>query len=218
MTLSKKHFTLAIASVIVSVLVLGFGFQDSTAEIVTIDPGEDSINDIEIETEFQFENIGSVTFTTFAVYEQTGGFKPGETVSFRLFGLADIDKLPMYELADRSFEHRFGSVTSPTNEFNVNVRLTQNELVLHEFLYRDCRMIDYSVNTLFDSEETFSGKTKFAIVDGFEFECKGYTPNTPLFEKLVAKLEKADTPSTKDILPGVTWESYEQFQSKGFEP
>ena len=218
MTLSKKYSTSIIASIIVVVLAIGISFQGSTAETLEFDPTEAAVNDLEIKATFHFVGFGDLELRTFSVYQQVSGFKKGEAVSFKLSGLAGIDKIGLYKLSDKSAQQRFGSENDPINKFGITVEIVQNEQVLHEFKYKECRMEDYKVNTLFDADETFSGKTKFAIVDGFVFECKGYEPNTPLFEKLVQKIREADTTSTMDLVPGVTWKEHKSFQSKGFKP
>jgi len=151
------------------------------------------------------------------VYDQTSGFKKGDPVVFRLVGLSGIDKIGLYQLADKSAQQRFGSQIDPINQFDVTVAIVHNEEVLHQFKYNECKIEDYRVDTLFDADETFSGKTKFAIIDQFEFECKGYDPETPLFEKIKQKVLEMDTTSTMDLIPGVTWESHKSFQ-KGFKP
>lgn len=218
MTLSKKYSTLIIASLIVSVLALGISYQGSTAETLEFDPTKGAVNDLQIQTVFHFTGFGNLSLETFSVYEQVSGYKKGEAVSFRLFGMAGIDKIGLYKLSDKTSQERIGSVNDPLNNFDIDVRILQNEQVLHEFNYKGCKIADYKVTTLFDADETFSGKTKFAIVDVFEFTCRGYTPSTPLFDKLVLKIREPDTMSTTELPPGVTWESHESFKSKGFEP
>ena len=218
MTLSKKYSTTIIASIIVAVLAIGISFQGSTAETLEFDPTEASVNNMQIIVSLHLANYGKLSLETFSVYQQVSGFKKGESASFKLFGLAGIDKVGWYKLADKSASQRFGNVNSLINDFGVDVKIVQNEQVLHEFKYTGCEIADYKVTTLFDADETYSGKTKFAIVDGFEFLCKGYHPNTPLFDELVLKIRKGGTLSTTDLTPGVTWEAYPQFQNQGFKP
>ena len=218
MTLSTKYSTPIIVSIIVSVVAIGISFQGSTAESFEFDPLDASINGLQIETTFYFVGMGNLSYDTFSVYEQLSGFKKEDAGSFRLLGLTSIDKIGLYELADRSFNQRYGSENDPIKNFGIDVRIVHNEQVIHEFKYKRCEITDYKVTTLFDADETFSGKTKFAIVDGFEFECKGYYLNTPLFEKLEKKIQKANTTSTIDLERGVTWKTDDSFQSKGFEP
>ncbi len=218
MTLSKKYSTLIIASFIVSVLALGISYQDSTAETLEFDPTKSAINDLQIQTVFHFTGYGNLSLETFSVYEQVSGYKKAEPVVFRLFGMAGLDKIGLYKLSDATSQQRIGSVNDPLNNFDIDVRILQNEQILHEFNYKGCRIEDYNVTTLFDADETFSGKTKFAIVDVFEFVCRGYNPSTPLFDEIVLKIREPDTMSTTELPPGVTWESHESFKSKGFEP
>jgi len=217
MTLSKKYSTSIIASIIVVAFTIGISYQGSTAETLEFDPTKAAINDLEIEATFNFVGFGDLGLKTFSVYQQTSGFKRGDPVSFRLVGLAGIDKIGLYQLADKSAQQRFGSQIDPINQFGVTVAIVQNEQVLHEFKYNECRVEDYKVATLFDADETFSGKTQFAIVDIFDFECKGYEPNTPLFEIIKQKVLEMDTTSTMDLVPGVTWKEHKSFQ-KGFRP
>jgi len=218
MTLSIKYSTPIIASLIVSVLALGISYQGSTAETLEFDPTKGAINELQIQTVFHFTGFGNLSLETFSVFEQVSGYKKDEAVSFRLFGMAGIDKIGLYKLSDKTSQERIGSVNDPLNNFDIDVRIIQNEQVLHEFNYKGCKIADYKVTTLFDADETFSGKTKFAIVDVFEFSCRGYEPGTPLFDELVLKVKKAHTTSTTELPPGVTWESHKSFQSKGFEP
>jgi len=218
MTLSKKYSTSILASIIVSVLAIGIIFQGSTAETLEFDPTEAAVNNMQIIVTLHLSGYGKLSLETFSVYQQVSGFKKGESASFRLFGLVGIDKIGWYKLADKTASQRFGSVNSLINDFSVDVSIVQNEQVLHQFKYTGCEIADYKVTTLFDADETYSGKTKFAIVDGFEFLCKGYKPETPLFDKLILKIQKGGTISTTDLPPGVTWESYPQFQDQGFKP
>jgi len=217
MTLSKKYSTSIIASIIVAAFTIGISFQGSTAETLGFDYKNSAINGLVIEATFHFVGFGDLTFETFSVYDQISGFKRGDPVVFRLVGLSGIDKIGLYQLADKSAQQRFGSQIDPINQFDVTVAIVHNEEVLHQFKYNECKIEDYRVDTLFDADETFSGKTKFAIIDLFEFECKGYDPETPLFEKIKQKVLELDTTSTMDLVPGVTWESHKSFQ-KGFKP
>ena len=93
MTLSKKYSTLIIASLIVSVLALGISYQGSTAETLEFDPTKGAINSLQIQTVFHFTGFGNLSLETFSVYEQVSGYKKDEGVSFRLFGMAGLDKI-----------------------------------------------------------------------------------------------------------------------------
>ena len=211
MTLSKRYSTSIIASIIVAVLAIGISFQGSTAEIPEFDYRNSAVNDMQFRTSFHFIGLGELELETFSVYKQLGGFKKGETAAFRIAGLAGIDKIGLYKLSDLNANQRFASQHDPINNIDIDVAVTQNDLVLHEFKYTGCKLTDYKVDTLFDAEETYAGKTKFAIVDIFEFTCDGYNPNTPLFEKAV-EFVRAKTTSTMDLVPGATWKTHSKFQ------
>ena len=220
MTLQKRYSAPIIASIMVITLAIGLSLQDSTAQISLeeseFDYRNSAINGMQIRTTFHFEGIGDNTLETFSVYKQLSGFKKNEIGSFSLAGLAGIDKIGLYKLADLSTNQRAGSEQHPVNNFHVDVQIIQKDIVLHEFKYSSCKMSDYRVDTLFDADETFSGKTKFAIVDVFEFTCRGFQPNTPLFDEIVGKIAKANTTSTMDLSPGMTWESHPKYGRSGF--
>ena len=137
MTLSKKYSTPIIVSIIVSVLAIGISLQGSTAETEEFDYKNSAINGIQFETTFKFPGIGNLSLETFSVYKQLSGFIKGESVSFRLGGLAGIDKIGLYELADRSTYQKFGSETHPLNNFDIDIKIMQNEQVLHDSDHRD---------------------------------------------------------------------------------
>ena len=69
--------------------------------------------------------------------------------------------------------------------FDVDVYLHSGEVVYRHFTYTDCSVQNYWVDTEFDKEETYSGKTKFAIVDKFEFQCNGFKLMNPIYERFL---------------------------------
>ncbi len=212
MTLSKKYSTSIIASIVVAVLAIGISFQGSTAQTPEFDYRNSAVNNMQFRTTFHFVGLGELELETFSVYKQLGGFKKGETAAFRIAGLAGIDKIGLYKLSDLNANQRFASQHDPINNIDIDVEVIQNDLVLHQFKYAGCKLTDYRVDTLFDADETYSGKTKFAIVDIFEFRCDGYHPNTPLFEKAVQHIQRAKTTNTMDLVPGATWKTHPKFQ------
>ena len=56
-----------------------------------------------------------------------------------------------------------------------------------------------------NSEESYV-KNKFALENIFDFECQGYHPNNPAYDAMY-KVEKANTPSSKDLRNTQDWRS-----------
>ncbi len=108
--------------------------------------------------------------------------------------------------------HAKGFLTTDTDysEFDVDVYLFKrgDEVAFRHFMYQDCRITDYSVATLHDGDETFSGKTKFVLADAFSFECKGFHPHSPTAILSHDDVEKpsAKTTSSMDLRNTQTWE------------
>ena len=54
---------------------------------------------------------------------------------------------------------------------NVKIDLQRHGEVLRGFEYSNCRVTDYQVDTLYDKDETYLGKTGFALLNYYTFEC-----------------------------------------------
>jgi len=85
----------------------------------------------------------------------------------------------------------------------VTVYLAKGGDVLRAFEYRDCTVVNYTVATRSDNEEGYTGKG-FVLVDQFTFECKGYTPQNPLWDKMT-QTEQAKTTSSLDLKSTDQW-------------
>jgi len=131
--------------------------------------------------------------------ETTGRSKPSFTMEKIVGGTPYL-----YEAADETqkyfansgfeFDYKF---------FDVTVYLAKGGDVLRAFEYRDCTVVNYNVATKSDNEEGYTGKG-FVLVDQFTFECKGYTPENPLFDKL-SQTEQAKTTSSLDLKSTDQW-------------
>ena len=73
-------------------------------------------------------------------------------------------------------------------------------------MYLSCDVVDYTVATLHDGDETFSGLTKFVLADAFTFQCSGYHPHCPMCMVDTQKIttESIGT-STSDLKDTQTW-------------
>jgi len=87
---------------------------------------------------------------------------------------------------------------------DIDVDLVSSEGVIRGFNFEHCRAISYEVSTNPNSEESYV-KNKFAVENIFEFECQGYHPNNPAYDKLFV-VKKADTESTSDLKNTDKWD------------
>ena len=180
--LMNKISLQVIATIIItSVLLISLGNRPQTFAEEKIND-LNSVNDIAIKTIFHFR-AGTEEIDTFKVISQTSGFIHTKSPVFVLQGVVDGNKPLLYEAADRTFnqpnqQHEF-------SQFDVDVYLHNGGTIYRHFVYSDCNVQNYWVDTEFDKEETYSGKTKFAIVDKFEFLCSGYELDNPVYEKIL---------------------------------
>ncbi|HSB57707.1 MAG TPA: hypothetical protein VLD38_07860 [Nitrosopumilaceae archaeon] len=179
----KNKVSLAIvASVIVaSVLLISYGSQTQTFAEDKMSH-TDSVNSIAIKTIFHFR-AGDEEIDTFKVFSQTSGYIRNKSPVFALQGVVDGDRPLLYEAADANFENQ--NVQDNYGQFDIDVYLQRGDSTYRHFTYTDCKVQNYWVDTEFDKEETYSGKTQFAVVDKFEFLCSGYELMNPVYEKMI---------------------------------
>jgi hypothetical protein len=96
-------------------------------------------------------------------------------------GVSD-DKPMLYYITDNLWKSHM--TNNDYKDFGVDVYIQKGSKVLRHLTYTDCNVVGYSVTTLFDGDETYSGKTQFVIADSFNFECRGYKPYSPIYEQL----------------------------------
>lgn len=154
--------------------------QTSTADVSSLQPIDDSIGNLKIKAVFHF-NKGVEEVNSFKVFNQMSGFQSTEPIKLTLWGGVGPDKPLLYYATDMTYQRR--NMPNPDfGEFDMDVYIQKDDIVFRELSYSDCKVSDYSVSTLHDNDETFSGKTKFVYADVFEFECKGYMPSSPTYE------------------------------------
>ena len=161
-------------------------------------------NDVTIHTVFDFR-AGIEESDGFQVYKQISGFSNSESSTFRLKGIVDSDRAYLYEAADMAFKRGISNVQHMYGQFDVDVYLQKEGIILRHFKYVDCSILDYKVTTLFDKEEGWTTDKGFATIDEFEFGCSGYKPNNPLFDLMKTDGHKADTDSSLDLKDTQTW-------------
>lgn len=184
----NKVSLVIIATVIVaSVLLISYGSQTKSFAEDKMSH-TDSVNNIAIKTVFHFR-AGDEEIDTFKVFSQTSGFIRNKSPVFALQGVVSNDRPLLYEAADRTFVEP-SNTRHGYSQFEVDVYLQNGDAVYRHFSYTDCSVQNYWVDTEFDKEETYSGKTLFAVVDKFEFLCSGYELMNPAYEKMLK--DKAD--------------------------
>ena len=139
-------------------------------------------NNVAIHTVFEFR-AGVEESDGFQVFKQMSGYdRNSESPAFKLDGVMDFDRPHLYEAVDMAYLRGLDSTRHKYGQFDVDVYLHKDGTTIRHFKYAYCSVSDYKVVTLFDKEEGWTTSKGFAIIDEFEFECSGYTPNNPLID------------------------------------
>ncbi|MEJ2259733.1 MAG: hypothetical protein P8X78_04385, partial [Nitrosopumilaceae archaeon] len=72
------------------------------------------------------------------------------------------------------------------------------------FNYSSCRVIDYGVGSAMNKEENYF-KAQFSLENTFEFECQGYHPNNPLYDKMFKSNIESSAISSNDLRNTDDW-------------
>jgi len=147
-----------------------------------------SVNAVKIKATFNFAEKNKV-IDSFSVFQQLSGFDKTEPAVFVLQGVVGIDKSLLYRAADMEHHWRtsFTGIEHRYSEFGVNVTLEHEEFPIRSFDYRNCKVSDYSIDTLHDKEESYNKVSTFVIVDNFEFTCSAYQPLHYGYEEYIEK-------------------------------
>ncbi|HEY4680661.1 MAG TPA: hypothetical protein VIH04_05280 [Nitrosarchaeum sp.] len=222
----KNAITMTTLSVIAVFAIMSFaGFEIADTDAAPAAPQPSKFvfaENISATAEFKFRDGTELAPITYFI--QTGGFgtsiiegtsrseaegsgeKSGRTKpSFTLE--KSVGNTPyLYEAADQAQKYIVNSgFEHPYKFFDVTVYLNAGGIELRSFEYRDCQMKNYVVTTRADNEEAYSGKTVFAIVDQFAFECDGYTPQNPAMDQMKVT-HTAKTISSSDLRSTDKWE------------
>jgi len=162
-----------------------------------------SVNNISLRVIFHFR-AGDEEVTTFKVFNQLGGYDETTSPKFKLQGIIDGSKQLLHEATDAIYHDP--SARNQYGEFDVDIYLSDEVATNIHFSYQKCDIEDYFVETLYDKEETYNGKTKFAYEEHFEIECSGYHP-LHLVETQVTS-DGSKITSNMDKEEAETWEDY----------
>lgn len=114
----------------------------------------------------------------------------------------------LYKIADQGLLNRWNNANNWDTKF-VDIEMflaTDKGDVLRSFKYYSCQMMTYTVTTLADNEEAYSGKGPvFAVVDQFAFDCMSMQPGNPSLDKLEI-VEHAKTISSSDMRSTDSWD------------
>jgi hypothetical protein len=193
----------------VSIVVLFFSILlvyalSTTTSFAELSESEiNSVNNISLRAIFHFR-AGDEEITTFSVFNQLNGYEKTASPRFELHGIVDGSKQLLHEATDAIYHDPSGK--NQYSEFDVDIYLSDEAATNIHFSYQKCDIEDYFVETLFDKEETYNRKTKFAYVEHFEIECSGYHP-LHLEESLVTS-EDSKITSSMDKEHAETWEDY----------
>ncbi len=162
-----------------------------------------SVNNISLQVIFHFR-AGDEKITTFKVFNQLEGYGQSEFPRFELSGIIDGSKPLVYDAVHELYHNPSDSVKY--SDFDVEIYLSDEAATNILFNYQKCDIKDYFMETLFDKEETYNGKTKFAHEEHFEIECSVYHPS-----HLVESQDTSDgskITSSMDKEEPETWEDY----------
>ncbi len=123
----------------------------------------------------------------FPVFKMNSGFEEKSTQRpiFTLQGIATS-----HTLLDRALNNAkmTGGLSTITNDdFQVTVDFANDSKPLRTLIYSDCRVDEYKIDTLFDKEEGYTGKSGFAIVEEITVSCAGLTTKNYSGEKTEQK-------------------------------
>ena len=142
----------------------------------------------DIRTFITFEFDQGTEKVEFPYFEMTSGFEESTDNVIPEFSVeGTISEHPLLDQATNNARKVSGYQRGLNTDFIATVELTkvtQSESitglamppeyeVLRTIVYTDCRVSGAEISTLFDKEEGFTGKSGFAHVEEFDFECIG---------------------------------------------
>jgi len=191
----KKITILAVISVII-VSFVGFQINEIIAE-TTGTKNYTFAENVKITAVFEFKDGAEIIQAQ--TFEQKRGFNINNKPVFELVKVIGNTPL-LYAVTDATQQYR-ETVTKQFPErlkFDVKILLANEGEILRSFVYKDCKVAKYKINTESDKEEGYISKwLGFAVVDEFTFQCKSHVAVNPLLEYL-KETPKADTFSSKD--------------------
>lgn len=148
-----------------------------------------------------FEFVNGKERIEFPIFVITSGFKENSAPSFHVEGIVN-----QYPLLGNAIDNARGVSKIPSTyntDFNAKVEFIQGtmlggEKLLRQINYEDCHITSAEINTYHDTEEGFTGKSGFAIVDTIDFDCAGLAPVNPRYDVIYhdAKISEISSGTT----------------------
>jgi hypothetical protein len=144
----------------------------------------DTVGGLSIKAVFKYKG-GVEEINSFKTFVQNSGYRldKNEIPSFTVTGGVSDDKPMLYYITDNLWESQM--VNSDYRNFDAYIYLQKGNKVLRHLTYTDCNVSNYVITTLFDGDETYSGKTQFVIADSFTIDCSGYKPHSPVYDQML---------------------------------
>lgn len=185
----KNILRIAVLPLIATILLIPAGQQTQTfAE----EKKSTSVNDVELHAIFYFRERNEVV-DTFKLFDTlSSGFDRTKSLNFKLEGIVGGDKPMLYKAVDTTFNHGRNQ-NHEYSEFDVDVIFQHKGQPYRQLTYSDCQVKNYNIFTEFDKDKNYNGNSKWAYVDKFEFECRGFTPVNPAYEYMLKMENKQKT-------------------------
>lgn len=172
-------------ALVASILLVPVGQTTQTfAEEKKTEKKSIAVNDVELVAVFHFrEKVETVK--TFALFDTlSSGFDRSKSLTFKLEGIVGSDRPLLYKAVDITYNHG-RNIQHEFSEFDVEVIFKNGENKHRQFMYRDCQIKNYNMFTEFDKDKNYNGNSKWAYVDKFEFECRGFELGNPAYDRMM---------------------------------
>jgi hypothetical protein len=157
-------------------------------------------DNVRIMTTFTFNK--GVAELEFPIFKQ-GNVLSKSNPTFELEGIVGDYPL-LYKRVDENLKLQSVSGANLMTElFDIDVNIVNGEII-RGFNYSSCRVIDYGVGSAMNKEENYF-KAQFSLENTFEFECQGYHPNNPLYDKMFKSNIESSAISSNDLRNTDDW-------------
>lgn len=202
----KKTSIVAVLAIVIAAFVVGLS-QTQIAPVQAVAPPQGNAvyvfgEGVNPKATFTFRDA-TVTYD-FQLFDMTsnlfGDSAAGSNFKYARqnspeFTLARIvgDTPYLHAAVDQSYEYggKLALQDYPYKLFDVTVNLDQAGSPMKTYLYKDCGISNYKVNTRTDNEEAYvtGGKTGFAVVETYSFQCNGFNMESPEYNAMIAEKE-----------------------------
>lgn len=133
---------------------------------------------------YEFQGFTTVT----NLFSTTGNFQT-KTVAPEFTLQKIVGETPyLHRAVDETFQYggKQSGIEYPYQQFDVTVEFIVGGESVRTLNYGDCTISNYKVTAEFDKEEgyTTGGKTGFAQLETYTFQCTGFEPESPVYDHL----------------------------------